>query len=134
MNFIKEQELIEILSTEDLDLNDRDLHESVIALVEYIEEYGFDNLSTVLLEYLVEHDMLGVNEGLGLSCAVDGNSAFIEARVAEFDNRWCLICVDCFKNKHTHLGYGYGKLLIDIDSDNFGYVQKLTRGELCRNE
>ena len=129
MAFSREHELVEILSSEELDLNNKDLHNNILALVEYVEEFGFDGLSTVLLECLVSHDMLGLNESLGLSCTVDGNSAFIEARVAEFDNRWCLICVDCFKSMKTHLGNGYGKMLIDIDSENFDYVEKLIRGE-----
>lgn len=127
MKFTKEKELLELLKREDLDLSGRGLHDLLIALVDYVDTNGFDNLSDELIENLIKQDMLGVNEGLGISCAMDGNDAFIEARVAEFDNRWCLMCVDCFKEKNTHLGWGYGKLLVDIDSGKYELISNLIR-------
>ena len=117
--------MVSEMLNEDLDISNDIFQEYVKELVKYINANGFDALPRDLIKGMYDHDMLDIQDNIGVSCVVDGSDAFILARVPEFDNRVCLICTDCYLKRNIHLGHSSGKLLIGMDSSYYNFVKKL---------
>lgn len=120
VNFVTEE-----LRKDVVDISSEELQSGLRELVKYISANGFDVLPEEWIEMLFKHDMIDVNDNIGVSCVLDGSDAFILGRVPEFDNRVCLICVDCYLSKQIHLGHSSGKLLVGMDSKHYKTIMKL---------
>lgn len=116
---------MEMLKRDSINISDVELQGGLKELVKYIDGNGFDLLPIEDIKLLFKHDMIDINDNIGLSCALDGAEAFILARVPEFDNRFCLICTDCYLDRNIHLGHSSGKLLIGMDSKHYDLVKRL---------
>ncbi len=108
-----------------VDISEDRVQKSLKEVVKIIDSKGFDVLAQELIEGLFRHDIIDVADNIGVSCVLDGSDAFILARVPEFDNRFCLICTECYLNRNIHLGHTSGKLLIGMDSKYYNLIQEL---------
>lgn len=120
LSFITEE-----LKHDVVDISESKVQESLKEVVKIIDSEGFDALSRELIEGLFRHDIIDVSDNIGVSCVLDGSDAFILARVPEFDNRFCLICTECYLNRNIHLGHTSGKLLIGMDSKYYKLIQEM---------
>lgn len=120
LSFITEE-----LKHDVVDISGDRVQKSLKEVVKIIDSKGFDVLAQELIEGLFRHDIIDVADNIGVSCVLDGSDAFILARVPEFDNRFCLICTECYLNRNIHLGHTSGKLLIGMDSKYYNLIQEL---------
>lgn len=120
LSFITEE-----LKHDVVDISEDRVQKSLKEVVKIIDSKGFDVLAQELIEGLFRHDIIDVADNIGVSCVLDGSDAFILARVPEFDNRFCLICTECYLNRNIHLGHTSGKLLIGMDSKYYNLIQEL---------